>query len=293
MVGAAAASALALKEIAKDIILIDVAEELVRGQAMDISDSTAFTNGVTVRVGDYSDIAEDDIIVISSGVPQRPGQSRRELIATNAQVMTDVVGHVMAQGKPVFILVVANPVDVLTYIALKVSGLPKERVFGSGTTLDTARLRVALAKRLSVSQQHVHAYILGEHGDSSFLALSAATIAGIPLAQFLGYKPEITSNLHQEIRDVVYQIIEAKKATYFGIGHSIAKLVEALLNPAADIYPVCSLADGEYGVRNVVLGLPSLVSSTGVKILENYPMSEPELRRLQDSAAIVKHMIDE
>jgi L-lactate dehydrogenase len=293
MVGAAAASAIALKEIASDIVLIDIAEDLVRGQAMDISHATAYTDGINVRVGDYSEIQRDDIVVITSGVPQKPGQSRRELIATNAKIMTTVVEQVMAQGKPVFIIVVANPVDVLTHVALKASGLPKSRVFGTGTTLDTARLRVTLAQRLKVSQQHVHAYILGEHGDSSFPALSAATVAGIPLAKFPGFKPDMAAHIHEEIREAAYQIIEVKKATYFGIGHVVAKLVEALLRPNANIYPVCALTEGEYGLEGVVIGLPTLVSPGGIKVLDGYPLDEHEQASLAESAAIVKAMMDD
>jgi L-lactate dehydrogenase len=293
MVGAAAASAIALKEIASDIALIDIAADLVRGQAMDLSHATAYTDGVRVRVGDYKEIKRDDIVVITSGIPQKPGQSRRELIATNAKIMTSVVEQVMKQGEPVFIIVVANPVDVLTHVALKASGLPKERVFGTGTTLDTARLRVTLAHRLGVSQQHVHAYILGEHGDSSYPVLSTANVAGIPLDHFPRFEPGMADNVHQEIRDAAYQIIEAKKATYFGIGHAVAKLVEALIRPTANIYPVCSLTAGEYGLSGVVIGLPTLITTSGVTILDGYPMNEQEHEALQQSAGIIRGMVDE
>ena len=293
MVGAAAASAIALKEIASDIVLIDIAADLVKGQALDISHATAYSNGIDVRVGDYSDIKKDDIVVITSGVPQKPGQSRRELIATNARIIESVVKHIMAQGQPVFIIVVANPVDTLTHIALKASGLPKERVFGTGTTLDTARLRVTLARQLGVSQQHVHAYILGEHGDSSFPVLSAATIAGIPLQHFPGFAPDMAMNIHQEIRDAAYKIIEAKKATYFGIGHAVAKLVEALIRPTANIYPVCSLVEGEYGLDDVVIGLPTMISPAGVRILDGYPLNTAERHALEASANIVREVTAE
>lgn len=288
MVGAAAASAIALKEIVHDIVLIDIAEDLARGQAMDINHSAAYTNAVNVRAGNYSEIAEHDIVVITSGVPQAPGQSRRELITANANIVTNVVGQVTATTKPAFIIVVANPVDVLTQIALQASGLPPERVFGTGTTLDTARLRMALAQALHVSPQQVQAYVLGEHGDSSFPALSAANVAGIPLAEFPGFKPELTANIQDDIRAAAYNIIAAKKSTYFGIGHVIAKLVEALLAPSGMVYPVCSLTTGQYGIRDVVIGLPALVNNEGANILENYPLSEAELKLLRHSAGIVR-----
>lgn len=292
MVGATAAQALAIKEVVSDIVLIDVADDLVRGQAMDINHATAYTNGVNVRVGTYDEVKENDIIVITSGAAQKPGQSRLELIDTNVRITKDVVASVMRQGKPVHILVVANPVDVLTYVALKESGLPKERVFGTGTCLDTARLRVTLANVLGVSQRDVQAYILGEHGDSSFPALSSANIGGIPLKDFPGFKQPMIDTIDADIRAAAYQIIEAKKSTYYGIGHVVAKLVEALVRNTASIYPVCSLATGEYGLHDVVVGLPSRLSAHGVAILENYPLDEAERRHLQQSADVVREVID-
>lgn len=194
----------------------------------------------------------------------------------------------MAQGKPVFILMVTNPVDSLTQVALEASGLPKERVFGTGTALDTARLRVTLAHGLHVSQQSVQAYIFGEHGDSSFPALSHASVGGVPLNKFPGYSDKLVATIGQDIRDAACRIIEAKKATYYGIGHVIAKIIEAMVSDRPSIFPVCSLAEGEYGLEDVVIGLPSLVSSRGVRILEDYPLSEAEMGQLHASAAVIR-----
>jgi L-lactate dehydrogenase len=292
MVGASSAQVLAVKEIASDIALIDIDQQLVRGQAMDISHATAYTKSVSVRVGDYSEIKEDDIVVITSGVSQQPGQTRMDLLATNAKITEQVARSAMEQGKPIFILVVANPVDVLTHIALKTSGLPKERVFGTGTTLDTARLKVSLANRLHVSQKEVQAYVMGEHGDSSFPALSGATIGGLPLADFPGFRHHEFETIKHDIRNAVYEIIAAKKSTYYGIGHVVAKIVEALLHDAASIYPVCSLTEGEYGLHGVVLGLPSLVSARGVRILDHYPLTENEHKQLQDSAKVIRGALE-
>lgn len=290
MVGAAAAQTLAVKEIVQDIALIDVAQELVLGQATDINHAAAYTNGVRVRVGDYSEIREDDIVVIACGLAlaRAPGKSRLELLDMNVEIIRDVVRKIMAQGKPVFILMVTNPVDVLTHIALEASGLPKERVFGTGTTIDTARLRVTLGNALHVDQQSIDAYVLGEHGDSSFPALSSATISGIPLAQFPGFRPEIIATIEQDIRESAYKIIAAKRSTCYGIGHAIAKLVEAMQHDTGNIYPTCSLTTGEYGLENVVMGLPSIVSSRGVSIVDSYPLSQSERLRLENSASIIR-----
>lgn len=287
-VGSTAAHCLAIKEVVHDIVLIDVDQKMADGHAMDINHAAAYTNGVHVRSGDYSQIRADDIVIISAGVSQKPGQTRLDLLSTNVKIVRQVVKNIMAAGQPVYILMVSNPVDILTAVALKESGLPKERVFGSGTTLDTARLRVALAHQLHVSQQEIEAYVLGEHGHSSFPALSHASIGGIPLAQFPGFKPQMVQSIGQDVRDSAYKIIEAKKHTYHGIGHVVAKIVEAMLRDRATVMPVCSLAEGQYGLNDVVIGLPSLVSRQGVRILDNYPLDDNETKLLHASAQILK-----
>jgi L-lactate dehydrogenase len=291
MVGASAAYAIAIREIAREIILIDIAEDLVEGQAMDINHATAYTNGVHVRTGDYSEIEENDLVVITSGAAQKPGQTRLELVEINTKIIKDVISKVMQSGKQVYILVVANPVDVLTYVALKESGLSKERVFGTGTTLDTARLRVILSQKLNVSQRHVHGYILGEHGDSSFPALSALNIAGIDIHNFPGFSADIIANIEKEIRESAYKIIEAKKSTYYGIGNVVASIVESHKKDNKNILPVCSLLEGEYGLFDTVLGVPTMVTSRGVKIIDHYPLTDEEQEKLRRSAEIIKEVI--
>jgi L-lactate dehydrogenase len=297
MVGATVAHTLAVKEIVNDIALIDIAEEVVRGQATDISHTTAYTSGVHVRVGDYNEIADDDIIVITCGQNQTATHkgigTRLDLLSVNIRIISAVIGKIREQGKNVFIVMVSNPVDVLTYIAQKESGLPKERVLGSGTALDTARLRVALAERLHVSQQGVIAYVLGEHGNSSFAALSHATISGIPLRDFPGFRQEWTTTITQDIRDSAYQIIAAKKATYYGIGQTVAQIVDALTKKRGVVMPVSAIVGGEYGLSDIAIGLPSLVSSSGVRIVDGYPLSENERSQLIASAKIVSMAVKE
>lgn len=291
MVGATAAYALAIKEVAQEIVLIDIAKELVEGQAMDIDDAMAFTDGVTVRTGTYDEIADDDIVVITGGAAQKPGQTRLELLGINAGIIKGIAKDVVKNGVKPFIVVVTNPVDILTYVALKESGLPKERVFGTGTSLDTARVRVALANKLDVSESEVSAYVLGEHGDSSFVALSGATIGGIAVSEFEGYTPEISQHITQDIRDRVYKIIDAKKSTYYGIGQVVSEIVDAMMHHAPSIFPTCSLASGEYGLHNVVIGLPSQINTEGVKILDGYRLNAKEKQSLSKSAAVVNEAI--
>jgi L-lactate dehydrogenase len=287
MVGATTAHALASTETVKDIVLIDVAAELVRGQAADLNHATAYSQGVRVRVGSYEDIGPDDIIVITSGRPRQPGQTRLELQEANEAIIRDVTQRVMASGGPAFIVVVANPVDVMTHVAWETSGLPREWVFGTGTMLDTARLRVTLANALDVAQSDVSAYILGEHGDSSFAALSSATVGGLPLAALPRYRPELVETIEDDIRRTAADIIAAKKSTYFGIANVVVKVVQALGQSDASVLPVSTVLQGEYGLRDVAVSVPSLVSSAGAHPVDGYPLSKLELGQLQHSADVV------
>jgi L-lactate dehydrogenase len=291
MVGAAAAYACALRSVVEEIVLIDRSPEMAWGQAADINDAMGLDRSVSVRSGDYDDIATDDIVVITAGAPQQPGQTRLELLEVNVDIMRDIVQNIRKNNAEPFIVVVSNPVDVLTYVALKESGLPKHRVMGTGTTLDTARLKSHLADGLDVNSRDIDAYILGEHGDSSFSTIETAQIGEIPLAEYPGYTPELVENVEQKIRDRAYKVIETKKSTYFAIGFVVSKVVSALRQSNSTIYPVCSLVEGEYGLDDVVLGLPSTVSSDGVKILAGYPLTDREREALHHSAAVVAEAI--
>lgn len=291
MVGATAAYACALRSVVEEIVLIDRNADLVWGQAADINDAMGLDRNVEVRAGDYSDIATDDIVVITAGAPQQPGQTRLELVGVNANIMRDIVKNIMAGGAKPYLVVVSNPVDVLTYVALKESGLPKARVFGTGTTLDTSRLKSYLADALNVDSKAVDAYILGEHGDSSFSTIETAQVGEVPIREYPGFTDELVDNIEQKIRDRAYRVIDTKKSTYFAIGFVISKIVSALRHSAHTVYPVCSLVEGEYGLDNVVLGLPSTISSDGVKILAGYPLTEREQAALRHSAEVVSEII--
>ncbi len=292
MVGSAAAYACALRSVVEEIIIIDHTPELAWGQAADINDAMGIDRNVVVRDGNYDDIQTDDIVVITAGAPQKPGQTRLELLGVNAGIMREIIQNVRKNGAEPFIIVVSNPVDVLTYVALKESGLPKNRVFGTGTTLDTARLKSYLADNLDVTSHEVDAYILGEHGDSSFSTIETAQIGEVPLKSYPGYSDELVDGIEQKIRDRAYKIIESKKSTYYAIGFVISKLVSALIGSTHSIYPVCSLVEGEYGLEDVVVGLPSTINDEGVKILGGYPLTEYERQALAKSADVVKQAIN-
>ena len=291
MVGATAAYACALRSVIEEIVLIDRSEDLAWGQAADINDAMGIDRNVVVHTGNYSDINDDDIVVITAGAPQLPGQTRLELIDVNAKIMRDIVKNIMANGAKPYLVIVSNPVDVLTYVALKESGLPKNRVFGTGTTLDTSRMKSYLADAFNVDSKAVDAYILGEHGDSSFSTIETAQIGEVPIKEYPGFAEEMIDGIEQKVRDRAYRVIETKKSTYFAIGFVVSKIVSALRKSTHTVYPVCSLAEGEYGLNNVVLGLPSTISSDGVKILAGYPLTEREKELLNKSAGIIAEMI--
>ena len=291
MVGATAAYACALRSVIEEIVLIDRSEDLAWGQAADINDAMGIDRNVVVHTGNYSDINDDDIVVITAGAPQLPGQTRLELIDVNAKIMRDIVKNIMANGAKPYLVIVSNPVDVLTYVALKESGLPKNRVFGTGTTLDTSRMKSYLADAFNVDSKAVDAYILGEHGDSSFSTIETAQIGEVPIREYPGFTEEMIDGIEQKVRDRAYRVIETKKSTYFAIGFVVSKIVSALRKSTHTVYPVCSLAEGEYGLNNVVLGLPSTISSDGVKILAGYPLTEREKESLNKCAGIIAEMI--
>ena len=293
MVGASTAYALALRSVVEEIVLIDRSEDMAWGQAADINDAMGLDRSVSVRPGTYDDIATDDIVVISAGAPQQPGQTRMELLGVNVGIMRDIIQNIMKNGAQPYLVVVSNPVDVMTYVALKESGLPKNRVMGTGTTLDTSRLKSLIADGLGVNSRDVDAYILGEHGDSSFSTIETAQIGEIPLREYPGYTDELVENVEQKIRDRAYKIIETKKSTYFAIGFVVSKIVSALRQSTSTIYPVCSLVEGEYGLENVVLGLPSMINDEGVKILAGYPLTDRERDALHASSRVVQQAISD
>lgn len=291
MVGASAAYACALRGTIGEIVLIDSDEKAAWGQAADISDAMGIDDSVEVRVGDYSDITTDDIVVISAGVAQEADQSRLDLMVENAKIMREIVHQVVAGGAVPYLVIVSNPVDIMTYVALKESKLGKNRVFGTGTTLDTSRLKSYLASELGVNNREVDAYVLGEHGDSSFATIETAQIGEVSIGDYPGFRPEIIENIEQRIRDRAYQIIDSKKSTYFAIGFVIAKIVEALRQTSHTVLPVCSLVQGEYGLNDVVLGLPSIINENGVRILSGYRLTQREKDLLQQSAEIIRQNI--
>ncbi len=297
MVGSSAAYAMALNSTGTEIVLVDLNMKLALAQAQDISHATPFASTVTVRAGDYTDLRGAAVVILSAGVSQKPGETRLQLLERNAEVFKDVIGNVLAATPDAILLVASNPVDVMTQISTRISGLPANRVIGSGTILDTARFRVLLGAHLGVSPGSMHAFVLGEHGDSEVLAWSSARAGNIPINAFAAQvRAPLTETVRTQIEDGVrnaaYTIIEGKGATYYGIGAGIGRIVKAIRDNEQVVLSVATTTDEVEGVRDVALSVPRVVGKEGV-VADIFPeLSQAEHEALQRSAEILKNAAD-
>ncbi len=287
-VGSSIAYSILNQEITKEIIIIDIAEEMAKAQVLDMQDSSNFTNGTKVTFGDYNKLEDGDVVVITCGVAQKEGQTRLELLTINAKIIRDVVGKIKKSGKTVFIIMVTNPVDILTYIAATESGMPEGMVFGSGTYLDTARLRNSLSKKLDLNGSNIHTYIIGEHGDTSLPVISSGSIGGMPLTSFVEVNQAYYSQIAQEVRDIAYEIIKGKGSTYYGIGSAIAKIVKTIVRNEKKILPLSVMLRGEYGYSDVCIGVPAKLSSKGAEIIGELVLNDYETKLFKNSVETLK-----
>jgi len=295
MVGMSFAYMAIAQGICNELVLIDIDKERAYGEALDLQHAVPFFHVNTkVSDGDYADCADADIVVIPAGFPQHPGESRLDLVAKNAKVIRSIVDPLMASGFQGIILVASNPVDVMTYVAWKQSGLPTNRVFGSGTLLDSGRLRYALGTRLGVAPTSIHSYIIGEHGDSSVPAYSVANIAGKRLSRFIEEQKiskEDLRNDYMYARDAAQAIIKRKRATYYGIGAALAKLVRAVLRNERVVMPVGAYLDGEYGQKDIYIGVPAVIGKRGVEDIIELELAEEEKKSFEQSATVLRETI--
>lgn len=293
-VGATFGYALAQSGLADEIVLLDKNNELATGQALDLAHGQPFFPSVHIRVGELADYADADVIVVTAGAAQRPGETRLALLQKNAVIIRSIVDDIGAQGSTAVTIMVSNPVDILTHVALKHSGWDRARVFGSGTVLDSARLRYLLSQQCGVNTHNVHAYVLGEHGDSEFVAWSMANIAGVRMDDYCRTctrcDPWTTerSRIEKEVRDSAYHIIDYKGATSFAVGLALVQIVAAVLRGQRNVLTVSTLLDGEFGLHDVCLSMPCIVSDGGVeKILES-ALNSDELESLAKSAKFLQ-----
>lgn len=298
-VGSTFCYALAQSGLAEEIAVIDQNDNLAQGQVLDLVQGQAFFPTVSIRVGNPCDYADAQVVVITAGVAQRPGETRLQLLQKNATIVRSIVDDIVDQKSAGVILVVSNPVDILTNVVLKHSGYDKGRVIGSGTVLDSARFRHLLSEHCGVDIHNVHASILGEHGDSEFAAWSMTHIAGMQIDKYCPICRRCDDwvakrrQIEQNVRDSAYHIIEYKGATYFSIGLALVRITGAILRGQRSVLTVSTMLDGEFGLHDVCLSIPSIVSESGVfKIIENQ-LPEHELAALAASASILKKAIEE
>jgi L-lactate dehydrogenase len=299
MVGSASAFALVMSGVGREIVLVDVNRGRAEAEANDIYHAVPFAHPLMVRAGNYPDLAGARVVVIAGGVAQKPGETRLQLLQRNAEVFRQIVPSVLRQVPDAVLLVVSNPVDIMTHLAAHFASefnVPPTRVIGSGTTLDTARFRALLGRHFGVDPHHVHAYVIGEHGDSEVLAWSQASIAGLSLDEFAkahGQKLGDTERreIDENVRRAAYQIIAGKGATYFGIGSAVARIVDVLLHDQRAILTICSRIHGVPDCEGVTLALPHVVGGAGALAIIPLVLSDAERQGLKRSAEILRQAI--
>ncbi|WP_283679341.1 L-lactate dehydrogenase [Lentilactobacillus sp. Marseille-Q4993] len=286
-VGSAYAYAMMQQGLAEEFVIVDVVKERTEGDALDLEDAQVFTSPKHVFSGDYSDCADADLAVITAGAAQKPGETRLDLVNKNLKIMQSIIKPLVASGFKGIIVVAANPVDILTYAAQKFSGFPKNKVFGSGTSLDTSRLQIALSKKLNLNPQSINAYILGEHGDSEFAAYTAATVGGEPLlnrAKRAGLSDKDLEEIEDGTRKKAYEIINRKGATFYGVSTALMRISKAILRDENTVLPVGAPMDGQYGLNDIYIGTPAVINASGVAEVIEVPLSDSEKEKMQKSA---------
>lgn len=297
-VGSASAFALMQSGLFSEMVLIDANTAKAEGEALDIAHGLSYAKPMQIYAGTYEDIADAAIIVISAGANQKPGETRLDLVKKNIAIFRSIMGELNRVKVEGILLIVANPVDILTAAAVKLSGLPENRVFGSGTVLDTARFKYLLGEHLGVDSRNVHAFILGEHGDSEIAVWSSANISGIPVHDFCELKGHYDhetamKEIADNVKNAAYEIIEKKQATYYGIAMSVRRICEAVIRDEKSILPISRMLHGEYGIDGVALSLPAIVGAGGVEIPVPAELSDEELSALKKSGETLKAILDE
>ena len=295
-VGSTIAYALMQKGTFSELVLLDANHAKAEGEAMDISHGLPFAHAMDIREGDYEDIADASVVIITAGANQKPGESRLDLVQKNAVIMRSIIREIKRVKCEGILLIVSNPVDILTQIALEESGFPKERVIGSGTVLDTARLKYLVSEKLKVDSRNVHAFIVGEHGDSELTVWSCANIYGIGLEDFArmrGYRDfeKEKDELYHAVRDSAYEIIERKGATYYGIGMAAARIAESIVRDSHTVAPVSVSLNGEYGISGLCLSIPAVIGRDGAEQILEINFSEEENGKLRESAEELKSVL--
>ena len=300
MVGATAAYAIVMQGVAREVVLVDINKARAQADADDILHAVPFAHPVNIRAGEYTDLSDSRVVILTAGVNQKPGETRLQLLERNAVIFRQVVPSVLNYAPDTLLLVATNPVDVMTHLSARYaseSGVHSSRVIGSGTTLDTARFRALLGRQIGIDPQHVHAYALGEHGDSEVLNWSAVTVGGMPLETFCNMrKAQVCSDdwkaIDEQVRKAAYHIIAGKGATYYGIGSALAHIIEIILRDQRSILTVCTPVMDVAGVKDITVSLPNLLGGSGILETLQPSLDDDETVALRESAMIVKNAID-
>ena len=295
-VGSASAFSLMNSGLFSEIVLIDSDRDKAEGEAMDISHGIPFARQMKIYAGDYDDIVDAAIIIVTAGANQKPDETRLDLVHKNVAIFKSIIPEIAKRSCRGILLIVANPVDILTYTALKLSGFEENRVIGSGTVLDTARLKYELGEHLQVDSKSVHAFIIGEHGDSEIAAWSSANVSGIELDEFCEMRghyehQDATVEIADKVKNSAYEIIKRKRATYYGIAMAVKRICEVIIRDEKSILPISSMMHGEYGIEDVCLSTLTLVGPNGVQGKVPMRMNKAEIEQLQKSADALKEII--
>lgn len=288
-VGSASAFALMQSGLFSELVLIDANHDKAEGEAMDIAHGLPFAGQMKIYAGDYDDIVDAAVIIVTAGAAQKPGETRLDLVNKNVNIFKSIIPEIAKRNYKGILLIVANPVDILTYTAVKLSGLPENRVIGSGTVLDTARLKYALGEHLEVDSRSVHSFIIGEHGDSEIVAWSSTNVSGIPVNGFCELRghfnhEEAMHRIADDVKNSAYDIIEKKGATYYGIAMSVKRICECIMRDEKSILPISSMMHGEYGISDICLSMPTVVGREGVETRVPIQLNEQEESALSASA---------
>ncbi len=295
-VGSASAFSLMQSGLFSEIVLIDSDHFKAEGEALDISHGIPFAKPVKIYAGDYDDIKDASVIVLTAGASQKPGETRLDLVHKNILIFKSILPEIQKRRFGGILLVVANPVDILTTVAIKYSGLPENRVLGSGTVLDTARLKYELGNHLDVDPRSIHAFIIGEHGDSEIAAWSSANVSGIPILRFCAMRGHVhdetnMQKIADDVKNSAYEIIARKKATYFGIAMSVKRICEAIVRDEKSILPVSSMMHGAYGIKGISLSMPAIVGKDGVETVVPIQLNDAEAEKLLKSAKTLEDIL--
>ena len=288
-VGSASAFALMQSGLFSELVLIDANHDKAEGEAMDIAHGLPFAGQMKIYAGDYDDIVDAAVIIVTAGAAQKPGETRLDLVNKNVNIFKSIIPEIAKRNYKGILLIVANPVDILTYTAVKLSGLPENRVIGSGTVLDTARLKYALGEHLEVDSRSVHSFIIGEHGDSEIVAWSSTNVSGIPVNDFCELRghfnhEEAMHRIADDVKNSAYDIIEKKGSTYYGIAMSVKRICECIMRDEKSILPISSMMHGEYGISDICLSMPTVVGREGVETRVPIQLNEQEESALSASA---------